>query len=133
LALSVFAWPEKKQKLTLVEINQEASEYAKENIMLNGLESVAEAVCLPAEKALEYISHEQVVMVDPPRAGLHQKLTDKLLEVLPKMIIYLSCNPATQARDLEQLMLKYQARDWRVYNFFPSTPHIESLIVLERI
>jgi 23S rRNA (uracil1939-C5)-methyltransferase len=123
---------DKCKKVTLVEISEEADYYAQQNIKLNNLQSKVESFCAPAEKILDLIKSEQTVVVDPPRAGLHKKLTEKLIEVAPKKIIYLSCNPSTQARDLTDLMLKYRVVVWRVYNYFPATPHIESLIVLER-
>ena len=117
----------------LVEINEEAGYFAKINIEQNNLLNKVSSDCCPAEKALSLINNNQVVVVDPPRAGLSDKLIDVLLSETPKRIIYLSCNPATQARDLSKLMLKYRARNWSVYNFFPATPHIESLIVLDKI
>lgn len=119
--------------VNLVEINQEAGYFAQKNIELNNLTGKVSNQCCPAEKALDLIKSNQVVVVDPPRAGLSEKLIDVLLEQTPKRIIYLSCNPATQARDLGRLMLKYRTRNWGVYNFFPATPHIESLIVLDKI
>ncbi len=85
----------------------------------------------PAEQALEYIDGEHVLVVDPPRAGLHGKVTDRILEVLPPKLIYLSCNPITQARDLALLQGKYNIASITGYNFFPKTPHIESLAILE--
>lgn len=119
-------------KVNLVEINNEAGEFAQLNIEQNGLKNKVESECCPAEKALTLIKADQTVIVDPPRVGLTDKLIDTLLEVAPKRLVYLSCNPATQARDLTKLMIKYKARAWHVYNFFPATPHIESLIILDR-
>ena len=84
-----------------------------------------------SEEALEYIEPEQTVILDPPRAGCDKKLIDKLLEVRPKKIIYLSCNPATQARDVKMLLEKYQIEDVKTFNFFPRTPHIENLVILK--
>lgn len=86
----------------------------------------------PAEKALDYIDSEHSLIVDPPRAGLHSAVTQRIREVLPPRIIYLSCNPITQARDVALLQDLYSLRSLEGYNFFPRTPHIESLVVLER-
>lgn len=85
-----------------------------------------------SEDALEYIQPEQTVIIDPPRAGCDEKLIRKLNEVRPERIIYLSCNPATQARDVSKLLEKYEIIGVRAFNFFPRTPHIENLVVLER-
>lgn len=84
------------------------------------------------ENALEYIVTDRPVIFDPPRAGLHSRVVERCLEVLPLQIIYLSCNPATQARDLALLQTAYGIDFFEVYNFFPKTPHIETLAVLTR-
>lgn len=88
------------------------------------------AILSKSEEALSYITSDQTVIVDPPRAGCNSKLVNRLLEITPPIIIYLSCNPATQARDVKALLLKYHIKDIKTFNFFPHTPHIENLIVL---
>ena len=85
-----------------------------------------------SENVLNYIEPDQTVILDPPRAGCDRKLIDKLNEVKPKTIIYLSCNPATQARDVKLLLETYQIADIKTFNFFPRTPHIENLIILRQ-
>ncbi|MBR3177451.1 class I SAM-dependent RNA methyltransferase [Candidatus Saccharibacteria bacterium] len=85
-----------------------------------------------SEEATDFIEPDQTVIVDPPRAGLDAKLVNKLLEITPETIIYLSCNPVTQARDVKLLLEKYQIIKIQPFNFFPRTPHLENLIVLER-
>lgn len=121
-----------RPRTILVESNQEAVEYAKENIALNGLTN-AEAHCMPAEKITELIDSESTIIVDPPRAGLHDKVTLALLNKRPPRIVYLSCDLATQARDVQRLSESYKPIFIKLYNFFPRTPHIEGLVVLERI
>lgn len=113
---------------TLVEINESAVQEMERNIALLG--SKATAVLTPSEKALDYIQSESTVIVDPPRAGLHDSLVERILESNPKKIIYLSCNPVTQARDVSKLVDKYSIAYCKGYNFFPRTPHIENLVVL---
>ena len=114
------------RKLTLVECDksayQELVNNNTNNITIND----------KAENALNYISPVATTILDPPRAGCDKKLIDKLIEVTPPKIIYLSCNPATQARDTKQLLQKYRIKDIKTFNFFPRTPHIENLIILER-
>lgn len=83
-----------------------------------------------SENVLNYLAPGQTVILDPPRAGCDRKLIDRLLEVKPKKIIYLSCNPATQARDVKILLEKYHIEEIKTFNFFPHTPHIENLTVL---
>ena len=80
------------EDVTLVEINSEAHEYTKENIKLNN--SQALAILSPSEQALDYITPDATVIVDPPRAGLHPKFVEKIIAVNPEKLIYLSCvNP----------------------------------------
>lgn len=88
------------------------------------------AILSGSEEALEFIEPDQTVILDPPRAGCDKRLIDRLNEVKPKTIIYLSCNPATQARDIKQLLEKYKIETVKTFNFFPHTPHIENLVVL---
>ena len=142
------------RKLTLVECDKSAFSEMAKNITIEGLsEAAAEnerpspvktgardaarngnifAILDKAENALNYISSVATTILDPPRAGCDKKLIDKLLEVTPPTIIYLSCNPATQARDTKQLLQKYRIKNIKTFNFFPRTPHIENLIILER-
>jgi 23S rRNA (uracil1939-C5)-methyltransferase len=117
-----------KQTAQLVELDHATAEMARQNLSVSGLNG--EVIETSAEKAVEYITGDKPVIVDPPRAGLHHKVVERCLEVLPPQIIYLSCNPATQARDLALLQTAYTIDFFEVYNFFPRTPHIESLAVL---
>ena len=116
----------------LIEINEDAVREMKRNIASLGRESSAEAILAPSEKALEHIDPDATIVVDPPRAGLHTAVIERLLETAPDRIVYLSCNPVTQARDVALLAEKYGIRAHRGYNFFPRTPHIEHLVVLDK-
>jgi tRNA/tmRNA/rRNA uracil-C5-methylase (TrmA/RlmC/RlmD family) len=84
------------------------------------------------EKAVAAIPAEATVILDPPRAGLHPRLLKRLLSALPRQIVYLSCNPQTQGQDLSALIPHYTLSCFRAYNFFPRTPRVETLAVLER-
>ena len=117
--------------VTLVEINEHAVAEMQRNITKLNRPN-AKAILAPSEKSLEYITGEQIVIVDPPRAGLHADVTNRLLETEPPRIIYLSCNPVTQARDVSLLQEKYEIVHHQGYNFFPRTPHIEHLAVLDK-
>jgi 23S rRNA (uracil1939-C5)-methyltransferase len=114
---------------TLIEVDENAVREMNRNIASLGLQ--AEAVLASSEKALEYITADKTIIVDPPRAGLHADVIARLLEARPERIIYLSCNPVTQARDVQMLSEAYGIRYHRGYNFFPRTPHIEHLVVLD--
>jgi 23S rRNA (uracil1939-C5)-methyltransferase len=117
--------------VTMVEINESAVREMKRNITAMEREKTVKAILAPSETALEHITNNATVILDPPRAGLHEDVVTKLLEVTPARIIYLSCNPVTQARDVALLGEKYGVRYHRGYNFFPRTPHIEHLVVLD--
>ena len=117
--------------VTLVEINADAVREMQRNITeLDRTD--ARAVLAPSEQALDYITGKEIVIVDPPRAGLHPDVIATLLQQLPPRIIYLSCNPVTQARDVSLLQEKYEIMHHQGYNFFPRTPHIEHLIILDK-
>lgn len=116
--------------VTLVEVNEHAVREMETNIKRLKREG-ATPVLAASEKALDYITSDACIIVDPPRAGLHDDVVAKLLETSPERIIYLSCNPVTQARDVAKLAEKYGVKAHMGYNFFPRTPHIEHLIVLD--
>lgn len=112
----------------LVESDEHNIEMAQQNIGKNSIEIIKAT----AETALQHIPNKGALIVDPPRAGLHKKVVEQILETKPERIAYLSCNPATQARDLALLQTNYDIKTVTGYNFFPRTPHIESLAVMIR-
>ncbi len=118
--------------VTLVELNEHAVREMERNIAELGRASSTKAVLAASENALEYITSDATIIVDPPRAGLHEDVVCKLLEAAPERIIYLSCNPTTQARDVARLAEVYGIRHHQGYNFFPRTPHIEHLVILDK-
>lgn len=115
---------------TLIEINEHAVREMERNISELGLS--ATPILAPSEQALDHLSGDKTIIVDPPRAGLHEAVIHKLLEEKPDRIVYLSCNPVTQARDVARLAEVYDIRAHRGYNFFPRTPHIEHLVILDK-
>jgi 23S rRNA (uracil1939-C5)-methyltransferase len=119
------------KNVTMVEINEHAVREMQRNITALEREASAKAILAPSEQVLESITSDVTIIVDPPRAGLHEDVIKKLLETKPARIIYLSCNPVTQARDVALLAENYGIRAHRGYNFFPRTPHIEHLVVLD--
>ena len=117
------------ERVTLVEIDEHAVREMRRNIEERSVS--ATAVLTPSEHALDHITDDATIILDPPRAGLHTAVTEQLLAVKPHRIVYLSCNPVTQARDVARLLESYTIVDQKGYNFFPRTPHIENLIVLD--
>lgn len=73
-----------------------------------------------------------VIITDPPRIGMHKNVVAQLLEVAPKKIVYVSCNSATQARDVSLLKEKYTVRKSQAVDMFPQTHHVENVVLLER-
>jgi len=72
-----------------------------------------------------------VIVTDPPRAGMHEKLVKKILDIAAPIVVYVSCNPATQARDLRQLDEKYVVTKIQPVDMFPHTHHIENVVQLK--
>jgi len=119
------------KKVAMIEINENAVNEMKQNISSLKLGETVRAILAPSENSLDFITDDSIVIVDPPRAGLHKSVIQRLIEVLPERIIYLSCNPVTQARDVSLLTEKYGISHHHGYNFFPRTPHVEHLAVLD--
>lgn len=120
------------EKALLVELDPATVRMAAHNASVASESMVVSVVETSTEKALEYITADAPVIFDPPRAGLHTKVVERVLEALPDKVVYLSCNPSTQARDLAMLGEKYVVQFFEAYNFFPRTPHIETLAILKQ-
>ena len=92
-----------------------------------------EILCSMMEKAdAALLKGADILVLDPPRAGLHQKVVKNIMELLPGKIIYLSCNPITQGRDAAFFLEKYKLTRSAAFDFYPNTPHVETLLVFER-
>ena len=113
-----------------IEINKNAVECALENKKINGIKNIS-FICGDANKLCEGESADTIV-VDPARAGLSSLGIKNILEIGPRKIVYVSCNPVTLARDLKELSLDYKLKDICLYDMFPWTYHIETVILLER-
>ncbi len=124
------------KKLIGVEIIPEAIENAKINAKRNGIDN-ARFICGDAEKAAAKLKKEgitpDVIVVDPPRKGLTEKLIDTIVEMSPKRVVYVSCDPATLARDLKQFEdLQYSVKEITPVDLFPRTAHVESVALLTK-
>ncbi len=73
-----------------------------------------------------------VIITDPPRAGMHQDVVDTILFAAPQRIVYVSCNPATQARDIALLDAAYRVMKIQPVDMFPHTQHVENVVLLEK-
>lgn len=118
----------RNRNLTLVECDQSA--YTEMEANCQG--TSARPVLAKSEDVTGYIEHRQTVILDPPRAGCMPNVLERIQTVLPEQIIYLSCNPITQMRDISLLTKFYEIKKCAPYNFFPRTPHLENLIIMER-
>ncbi|MCC6752538.1 MAG: 23S rRNA (uracil(1939)-C(5))-methyltransferase RlmD [Saprospiraceae bacterium] len=121
-------------RITGVETVPEAIDDARRNAAANALSNcqyhVAQAEQLNLPGWVKNNGVPDIVVVDPPRLGLHQKVCTELLEVAPQKIVYVSCNPSTQARDIEWLAPRYQVQSVRPVDMFPHTNHVESVALL---
>ncbi len=119
-------------KVLAVEASSSSSKFAELNAARNGAENF-EIACSLSEKAKDGLfDGTDILVLDPPRAGLHNKVIKRIMEILPKRIIYLSCNPITQGRDAAFFLEKYKIIRSAGFDFYPNTPHAETLLVFER-
>ena len=81
---------------------------------------------------IEAHGRPDVIITDPPRAGMHSDVIDTILFAAPQRIVYVSCNPATQARDLQLLDKDYKVMAVQPVDMFPQTHHVENVVLLER-
>ncbi len=123
-----------KSQVFGVEIVESAVKSAEQNAKLNNIQNV-NFVCQDVNKICNQVLEQDfydIVLVDPPRAGLSFKVIKSLLKSEPKKIIYVSCNPTTLVRDLDFLVQKYSIVKIQPFDLFPQTYHIETIVVLEK-
>ena len=114
-----------------IESNPTALAYANDNAKLNQLTNIR-FMKADATQAMSTLEGIDVVLMDPPRDGATKAFIDELLKLRPRTVVYVSCNPITQVRDLQQLSREYSIAHVRGADLFPQTTHIESLAILQR-
>lgn len=118
-----------------IELSDDAIGDAKENAKLNYINNVkfykmdlqSRNIC----ELLKQLETPDVVVIDPPRSGMHKNLVEAIIRIKPKRIVYVSCNPTTQARDYEFMKDIYKIEEIQPFDMFPQTYHIESIALLE--
>ena len=124
------------RKVVGIEYVPEAIEDAKVNSDLNGIDNTlfyaGDMKDILTNDFIAEHGRPDVIITDPPRAGMHNDVTDVILAAEPKRIVYVSCNPATQARDLQLLDGKYKVTAVQPVDMFPHTHHVENVVQLER-
>jgi len=124
----------KAKKIIGVETVQEAVEDARENAALNNIDHAqffaGDVIDICTTEFFQQHGRPDVVITDPPRAGMHEKLVNKILETAAPLVVYVSCNSATQARDLNLLGEKYEVTKVQPVDMFPHTHHIENVVQL---
>jgi len=122
-------------KIIGVEMIEEAIKDARENAALNALKEAefyaGDVIDICREDFFRQHGKADVIITDPPRAGMHEKLVKKILEMEAPVVVYVSCNPATQARDLHLLDEKYKVTNVQPVDMFPHTQHIENVVQLK--
>ena len=124
------------KKVVGIEYVEEAIDDAKENSTANGIKNTLFFAgdmkdILNEEFILEH-GHPDVLITDPPRAGMHTDVVETILFANPKRIVYVSCNPASQARDLNLMDANYKVTRVQPVDMFPHTHHVENVVLLER-
>lgn len=126
----------KARKVVGIEYVPEAIEDAKVNSALNGIDNTlfyaGDMKDILTNDFIAEHGRPDVIITDPPRAGMHNDVIDVILAAEPKRIVYVSCNPATQARDLQLLDGKYKVTAVQPVDMFPHTHHVENVVQLER-
>lgn len=124
------------KKVLAVEINPDSVMSAKKNAQLNKVTNF-ETIAMDAKEYIQYLTNDKksldAIVVDPPRAGLDKAFVDSILQIKPKKMVYVSCNPETLARDLRQLSGSYQIVKVQPVDMFSQTYHVETVVLLSRI
>lgn len=119
-----------------IEYVPEAIEDAKENSHVNGINNTlfyaGDMKDILIDDFIQEHGQPDVIITDPPRAGMHADVVKVILNASPKRIVYVSCNPATQARDLQLMDADYKVAAVQPVDMFPHTPHVENVVLLER-
>lgn len=133
--ISCFLAPRVKQVIGVEQI-EEAVDAAKENARVNNIENASfycgDARLVLNNRFFKENGNPDVILVDPPRAGLHPTVVEEILVAKPNRFVYISCNPATQARDLALMKEDYKVTDVCPVDMFPQTHHVENIAVLIR-
>ncbi len=126
----------KAKRVVGVEAVPDAITAAKENAQLNGIENVdfyvGDMKNVFNADFIETNGHPDVIITDPPRDGMHKDVVNQILNIAPKRIVYVSCNSATQARDLELMKAQYNIIKTQAVDMFPQTHHVENVVLLEQ-
>ncbi len=126
----------KAKKVIGVESVPQAIEDAKENARLNGIDNTVfydgDMAKVFTQEFIEQNGHPDLIITDPPRDGMHQKVVAQILQILPEKIVYISCNSATQARDLALMKEDYVIEKSQAVDMFPQTHHVENVVLLKR-
>ena len=119
-----------------IEYVPEAIEDARVNSRLNGIDNTlfyaGDMKDLLTDDFISRHGRPDVIITDPPRAGMHADVVATILRAAPERIVYVSCNPATQARDLQLLDTLYAVAQVQPVDMFPHTPHVENVVLLQR-
>jgi 23S rRNA (uracil1939-C5)-methyltransferase len=126
----------KAKKVIGIEYVPEAIEDAKVNSEVNGIENTlffaGDMKDILTDEFIAEYGRPDVIITDPPRAGMHPDVVKTILNAAPDRIVYVSCNPATQARDLQAMDAYYQVAEVQPVDMFPHTPHVENVVLLTK-
>ena len=126
----------KARQVIGIEYVPEAIEDAKINSEINGIDNTlfyaGDMKDILTDDFIAEHGRPDVIITDPPRAGMHPDVVKTILNAAPERIVYVSCNPATQARDLQMLDVQYKVAEVQPVDMFPHTPHVENVVLLTK-
>ena len=124
-------------KVVGIEYIETAIRDANENSSLNDIQNThfyaGDMHKVLTDSFIEENGRPDVVVTDPPRAGMHEKVVHQILKIAPEKVVYVSCNPATQARDLAMMASAYTIEKVQPVDMFPQTHHVENVVLLKRL
>ena len=125
------------KKVIGIDVVEDSISYAKENSKLNNLSNTkyfaGNMKDVFTEDFIKQNGKPSVSIINPPREGIDKKVIEKIIDILPKKIVYVSCNSSTLARDLVIFKKKYEISKLQTVDMFPHTSHVENVVLLKKI
>jgi len=135
-AIALVIAPNARQVIGIESVGEAVLD-ARRNAQINNIDNVSflagDMKDMFSKHTITTYGKPDVVITDPPRCGMHQQVVQQLLDICPQRIVYVSCNPETQARDISLMLRQYQITKMQPVDMFPQTAHVENVVLLEKL